>query len=243
MSFRIIVIIGLLLLQSCGNYEELPPLQAQGYQKKQTAASYNIQLGLAYLNRGERSRAKQKFIKALDLEPNFPEAYLAMAYFFEKTGDIKEAEKFYQKALNLQPKNGATLNNYGAFLCRRGQHRRAEYFFLKAVRDMHYVNTAMTYQNAGMCAASVADYSKAAKYYLRSVQQDPEQKQALYELLRLTMKQNKSLKANEYLEKYKTQLRKDPELKNIAIKTARHFGLKDHEHYYKSGANNEHQHQ
>lgn len=161
-------------------------------QKQNDAAIYNTQLGLAYLKQEDRIRAKRKLLTALDLAPNSADVNAAMAYFLEKTGNLKEARNFYKKALSLAPKNGAQLNNYGSYLCRQGKYKEAENYFLNAVQDVNYVNTAGAYENAGLCAAALPDYKKAKKYFKKAIEHDPNRKQSVYELAKIELKQKQS---------------------------------------------------
>lgn len=142
-------------------------------QQRVKAASYNVQLGIGYLRKGKRIRAKKKLLKALALMPESAEVQSALAYYFESTGDVRKAEDCYQKALRIAPKTGTVLNNYGVFLCKHGEYLAAESFFLKAVEDTYYLNTAGAYENAGLCAALIPDESKASNYFIKALLQDP----------------------------------------------------------------------
>jgi type IV pilus assembly protein PilF len=52
------------------------------------------------------------------------------------------------------------------------------------------MNTAGAYENAGLCAAAIPDYSKAKTYFIKALKQDPQRKQARFELARIEIKQN-----------------------------------------------------
>ena len=53
------------------------------------AAKTNVELGLEYLSQGQVARAKSKLIHAAKLSPNLPEAHSALAYFYERAGDMR----------------------------------------------------------------------------------------------------------------------------------------------------------
>jgi type IV pilus assembly protein PilF len=186
---RLGLCLGLVLLQAC--QQRTANVVSWAKAQPTQAASYNTQLGMAYLKQGDRPRAKRKLLRALDLAPNSADVNAAMAYYLEKTGDLKEAHSYYQKALSLAPNSGAQLNNYGAFLCRLGQYKEAEAYFLKAVKDIHYVHTAEAYENAGLCAAAIPDYPKAENYFKRALKHDPKRRQSFHELVTLERKHNK----------------------------------------------------
>ena len=80
------------------------------------AASINAQLGLAYMQRGNNRRAKQKLVIALKQDPKSATVNDSMAYYLEMTGSVAEADAYYRRALKLASGKGAPLNNYGAYL-------------------------------------------------------------------------------------------------------------------------------
>ncbi len=222
--FRLFLGLGLIFLQACQQKPMLNAEHAMRAQQPNDAASYNTQLGLAYLKQGDRPRAKRKLLAALNLAPHSADVNAAMAYFFEKTGDVKEARLFYKKALSLAPSSGAQLNNYGTFLCRQGNYKEAEGYFLNAVKDVHYTNTAGAYENAGLCVAAIPDYAKARRYFAKALEQDPQQKQALYELVKIELNQHHPDNALQYLQNYSQLARNDSTLLAMAIKAAHRAG-------------------
>lgn len=188
------------------------------------AATYNTQLGLAYLKQGDRSRAKRKLLLALEQAPNSANANAAMAYFLENSGEVDEAQSRYLKAMSLAPGNGAQLNNYGTFLCRQGNYQQAESYFLKAVNDKKYENTSGAYENAGLCVLAMPDASKAATYFAKALAVDPERKQSLYELLSIHLKKNQAKEALTYIQKYPNLVLEDKTLLALAVEASRQSG-------------------
>lgn len=220
----VITTVALLALQSCQHSIETKRQEKEHAAKLGEAASYNTQLGMAYLKQGDRPRAKRKLLTALELAPDSPEVNVAMAYFLEKTGDMKEAKTFYKKALSLAPSSGAQLNNYGTFLCRSGNYQDAERYFLKAVADVHYVHSAGAYENAGLCASAIPDYNKAVLYFNKALGQDPHRKQSLVELATIELKKNDAKQALADLQKYPQIALNDPVLLSLSIDAANKVG-------------------
>lgn len=135
-------------------------------ENNKTAADYNAQLGLMYLEQGNINLAKSKLLLALKQSPDEPLILDAMAYFLECTGEIKSAENYYLYAIKRAPKNGAVQNNYGTFLCRQKRYQESLGRFLLAVKDSNYLNTAHAYENASQCAAKIPN-KKLAKEYMQ----------------------------------------------------------------------------
>jgi type IV pilus assembly protein PilF len=214
---------GFLLLQSCQQNTALKSSQSRK-DKQQEAATYNVQLGMAYLQQEDRKRAKRKLLTALEQAPDSPDTHAAMAYYLEKTGDLKQARSYYKKALLFAPNSGSQLNNYGTFLCRIGNNKEAEGYFLKAVQDMHYINSAAAYENAGLCAAAVPEYEKAKVYFTKALKQDPQRVQSLYQLVLIELKQNNPAEALSDLQKYPHTVYHEARLLAVGIKAAHQKG-------------------
>jgi type IV pilus assembly protein PilF len=169
----------------------------------------NVQLGLAYLQHGDVERAKEKLLLAEQQEPASTESQGAMGYFLESTGNFVEAEAYYRRAISLNPKSGAAQNNYGAFLCRRGRYKEADQHFLLALQDPTYLKTAQVYENAGLCAMEIPNFTKAASYFSKAITQDPQRPIPWLELGEISYQQKNYPKARHYLERY-MQLTSDP---------------------------------
>src|SRR4051812_29194141 len=74
------------------------------------AANTNAKLGLAYLQKGYYSMAKEHFLLAIQEDPNAAAPWYSMAYYLEKTGNVDEAQKYYQKAIDVNLHSGAAKN-------------------------------------------------------------------------------------------------------------------------------------
>ena len=165
------------------------------------AANINRKLGLIYLQQGNIQRAKQKLLLA---QQQYPSAAVdrALAYFYEKTGELAQADSYYRRAIKKAPVAGAGHNNYGIFLCSEKHYRQAEQEFITAVADTNYLNTANTYENAGLCALLIPDNSKAKQYFVKALQQNPNALISLQQLIRLSYLQQQYQQANLYLQRY-----------------------------------------
>jgi type IV pilus assembly protein PilF len=233
-SLCLLSLLSLLFLQSCQYNSEAKAEKKVESQKRDDAASYNIQLGMGYLKQGDSPRAKRKLLMALELAPDSPDVNGAMAYYLEKTGDLAEAKKYYNRALVLAPNSGSQLNNYGTFLCRAGNYKEAETYFLKAVKDENYVHSAGAYENAGLCASAIPDYPKAETYFIKALGQDSRRKQSLYELVSIEIKQNQPDKALTYLKKYQELVLDNATLLAMAADAAHRAEKPELEADYKS---------
>lgn len=220
----LLLLLSSLLLQSCQHNDEDKKENTIKEARFDDAAKYNTQLGLAYLNQGDRSRAKRKLLLALSQAPESPGVNEAMAYYMEKSGDVEQAEIYYHKAMSLSKHAGTQLNNYGTFLCRQGKYRASEKYFLKAVKDIAYDHTAGAYENAGLCVLAIQDEKNAAIYFTKALEQDPSRGQSLFELVKLLKKQDKIDEALMFLKKYTNLTLHNSTLLSLAIEVSEKAG-------------------
>lgn len=220
---KYIIILICILLQSC-QPKSINSQISSSKKDLSKAALLNIQLGLNYLKQGDRPKAKQKLLTALDEAPKSADAHAAMAYYLEQTNEIRQSEAYYSKAIAYSHNAGAQLNNYGAFLCRHGEYYKAETYFLNAIKDPRYLNTAAAYENAGLCAVAAHDYEKAKFYFTTALNHDPSRKTALYELVRLEQKKEQYKNALFMLQKYPELVLNDKIMLSLATHIASKAG-------------------
>lgn len=157
----------------------------EALQKNRKIALINTQLGMAYLEKGDLQRAKQKLLYAIEKDPNIPESWYTLAYYYEKTGNNADAKRYYLKAISLAPHRGDVLNNYGTYLCRHKQYIESIRYFLAATSDKQYLDSAGAYENAGLCALSIPNRRDAAIYFNRALEEDPTRTVSMNELSKL----------------------------------------------------------
>ncbi len=165
------------------------------------ASAINLKLGLIYLQQGDIRRAKQKLLLAQRQQPSAA-VDRALAYFYERTGDLSRADVYYRQAITKAPTVGAGHNNYGVFLCREKRYQEAQRQFAAAIADTNYLNTANAYENAGLCALLISDYSKARQYFVKALQQNPNTVTTLRQLISLHYAQQQYRQADVYLQRY-----------------------------------------
>lgn len=176
----IVLAISISLLTSCSTTKSQEEEHDQDRMIK--TAKINSQLGIAYLEKNNAQRAKQKLLLALKQAPNIPEPWYSMGYYLETTGDKEGARTYYLKAINIAPTRGDAQNNYGTFLCRSGDYANSIEHFIVATKDTDYLDVGSAYENAGLCAMKIPDKQLAMKYFEHALMQDPTRQTSLYEL-------------------------------------------------------------
>ena len=88
--------------------------------------------------RGNHQYAISLLKKAIELSPDFAEAYSKLgSEYGREDGDprrLEIANEYHQYALKMQPRNADFLNNYGAFLHQSGRPEEAVEMYRRALR-------------------------------------------------------------------------------------------------------------
>ncbi len=168
----------------------------------QSAANYNAQLGVKYLQSGRLKLASTKLEKALkqDSESSSVNHYYALLQ--QKLGDNKMAEKYFRKAVRLNPKNPDLLNNYGSHLCQTGRYLKAIEHFNLAAQSPFYTTPEFAYTNSGICLRKMHDDLGAEVYFRKALQKNTDFGSALFEMAKLNYDQGNFAKAQAFLLRY-----------------------------------------
>lgn len=88
--------------------------------EKRVPAPY-VNLGMAYMKKGDNKQAEEFFHQALKLELGHPEANNELGQLYRKTGRFREARKAYRNALADNPGYLPAIRNLG-ILCELYMH-------------------------------------------------------------------------------------------------------------------------
>ena len=80
---------------------------------------------------GHIELAIDTYRKAIELQPNFPDAYCNLANALKERGQVAEAEACYNTALQLCPTHADSLNNLANIKREQGQMDVAMRLYLK----------------------------------------------------------------------------------------------------------------
>ena len=79
-------------------------------------------------------KAINSYEKAIELNPNYPEAYNNLGNILQELGDSNEAKKCLEKAIELNPNYGTAYNNLGNVLQELGDSNEGKICFEKAIK-------------------------------------------------------------------------------------------------------------
>ncbi|MCL4382891.1 MAG: tetratricopeptide repeat protein [Patescibacteria group bacterium] len=123
-------------------------------------------LGDLYSRRGELNEALFHFKKAIELQPNYGDAYHNLANTLNQMGKTEEAIANYQKALTLNPGLWQSYQNLAAIYFNHGNFQEAAVNLEKAIKinsqDFNlYTNLGFTYLKLGNKEKAVKNFQQA----------------------------------------------------------------------------------
>lgn len=194
----------LLTLMLSGCVSSAPEL---GAKDNETAAAYNLQLGIDYFRQGNLSQAKEKLDRALQQNPKNAQTYVASGMLYDRLGETRKADQYFSKAVDLDPRNGDNANSYAVFLCRKGDRAKGEQLALQAATNALYKTPEAAYFNAGNCALDAGNTAKAEEYFRRALSLRPNFAAALLQMAELEFKAGNYLPARGFLERFQQSSR------------------------------------
>lgn len=214
----------LLLLAGCASGgSSVNPTRAEPT-RAETAAAYNLQLGVAYLQQGNLPLAKEKLERALQQNPRNATTHGAMAMLNEKLGSLQDADRFYRSALRLSPRNPDLTNNYAVFLCRSGNLDAALEKFSEATRNALYRTPWRAQINAGVCLRGAKRYDEAAARFTQALRLRAGDPEATYQFGELELERGRPAAARDLVEQHLAAFNATPELLWVAARAARALG-------------------
>lgn len=213
----------LLLLPACAPVNETSGLNTRSNE----IAEANLNVGVAYLKRGEYNKALDKLKKAYEADPNYPPTLNALGLLYQNLENNEKAEQYFKQALGIRPDDGYTLNNYGRFLCQNGRYEEAEAAFRKAATNPLFETPEISLANIGTCAMRSGDTEKAEKYFRLALEKNPRLPAPLIQMGQISYDQGNYLSARGYLQRYLETAKHTPASLWLGIRIEDKLGDKD----------------
>ncbi|HEX6544937.1 MAG TPA: FG-GAP-like repeat-containing protein [Bryobacteraceae bacterium] len=147
-------------------------------------------IGQIYLQSGKLDEAEQYIRKALDINPEYADAWSELGSVFEARKNIAQALVCYQKALALQP--GLTYVQVNAAHAAEvsGDNQKAERYYREALKsDPKNADAA---NGLGLMLAKQAHYDEAKQLFQRAIEDRPDFASAINNLGVLYLNTGKS---------------------------------------------------
>jgi tetratricopeptide (TPR) repeat protein len=126
----------------------------------------------------EYSEAIEWYDKAIEINPNYVDAWNNKGIALEYSGKHKEAIEYYDKALQLDPKYVDAWNNKGLALYNSGKHKEAIEYYDKALQlDPGF---PIAWNNKGLALYKLGKYDEAIESYDQAIKIMPDYANAWY---------------------------------------------------------------
>lgn len=192
--------------------------------EKRDAANYNMQLGMAYLNRGDLALAKDKLDRAIKENPEDPNVHSAMAMLQQRMGNNEQADVEFKAALRLGPRDPDIVNNYAVYLCGTGRTDEGVKSFEEAAHNPLYRTPEVALSNAGVCLRAAKRDTQAAMSFQQALQIKPNFAEAAYQLGELDFERGELNEARDEVDRYLGAFDATPDLLLLRVRIARKQG-------------------
>jgi len=175
------------------------------------SSELQVQMAQEYLKRGNLEIARDKLLRALELDPNSGRAHTVSGVLNETIGELGQAEFHYKRAVDLRSKDGDMSNNFASFLCRQGRYPEAEVMFKRAFADPYYKTPEVALSNAGMCAKSAGHLEQAEAYLREALQRKPDYGDALLPMAGVLFASGDHMNARAFMQRFDAANPNNPE--------------------------------
>lgn len=129
-------------------------------------------LGLAYYQAGKIGEAIAAYQTAIQLEPNFADAYGGLGVIYWRTGDLNAAIRHCQKAIKIAPKNIEFHQNLTQIYWQKGMYDRAAIGYRIILELDPSDENAL--HHLGIILLSKQEYDEAISCFQRVLQRNPD---------------------------------------------------------------------
>jgi len=160
--------------------------------------AYN-NLGALYELIGETHKAKQNYLKALEINPAYNETAGRLARLYLIQGNLENAERLYRQQLSNRP-NAEALAGLAAVYFEMGRYNLAESHYRQVIGQFG-ANSAVE-NDLGNCLFKQGRFGEAEQHYLQAVQLTPIEPLALRNLALTQIHQGRKEEPREALTHY-----------------------------------------
>ena len=181
------------------------------------AGEQNYQLGAQYFRNGSYDLARDRLTRAIEFDPKYAAAHSMLALTYVELGNTRLAIESFDQAIRYGPNNQDVRNAYAIFLCGQREFEEAQEQFDRAIAIRENDNPEVMMSNAGVCMAKKPDLELAEKYFRDAIARKPTYGEALIQLAALKHRNEDSLTARAFLQRYLAANAATPAVLDLAI--------------------------
>ena len=146
----------------------LPFLMEQASVESEDAAAVVCQGAEADIKGGDYQSAYNRLMYALQIKPDYADAYIKLGKLYYLNGDISSAIACLRKAVSLEPpQKDLVLNNLGLLYAQKGDYQTALGLFEQALSSG--LNAEQIYNNIGNAHLSLGNYDQAVEAFQAAI--------------------------------------------------------------------------
>ena len=168
------------------------------------AMDTRIELGMKYLDAGNRDQALRQFLDVLAVDKKSARGLQGLALVHPLNGEPGPAEENFQKSIKYADKKEETSSRYtyGLFLSRQGRYEDASVQFEEVAKDLSYPDRAYSLYFAGRCALELGNITRAKAAFTHSLNLRASLAPSAIELADLAFQDQDYSTAKRYLDRY-----------------------------------------
>ncbi|OGR05324.1 MAG: hypothetical protein A2511_01060 [Deltaproteobacteria bacterium RIFOXYD12_FULL_50_9] len=130
-------------------------------------------LGIVFFKRQDHQQALTELNIALNLNPDYSDAYVTLGAVYGKSGNHIKAEELMLKAITLDPGNGYAYQNIGSAYERQNRLEEAKAAFLKALQ-LPNIDPAKIHNNLGIVYWRLGDFQQSINHARAAIDLEPD---------------------------------------------------------------------
>ncbi|WP_053980672.1 type IV pilus biogenesis/stability protein PilW [Marinagarivorans algicola] len=193
------------------------------------ALDTRIELGMKYLDTGNRDQALRQFLEVLDIDRKNPEALKGLALVHQMNGEIAEAEAAFKKSIRYADDSmiSSAEFKYGLFLSRQQRYKEAMEQFESVATNLVFPQRAESLYFVGRCALALGNKVRAKAAFTHSLNLRKNSASPALELADLAYQEQDYSMAKKYLDRFNRYSEPSARSLWLGIRIDRTFGHKD----------------
>lgn len=209
--------LGVLLLLLCGCVSTTANVPVET--DDEDAARQYFQLGARYFRNGNYELARDRLLRAIELDPRLDTAHMTLALTYEQLDNERLAAQHHDLAVRYGPRNFNVRNAYAVFLCGRKRYDEAREQFEQATAIPDNDDPEIMLTNAGVCMTQKPDYERAETFFREALEEAPTYGEALIQMASLKYRTEDYLQARAFVQRYLATNKATPDALYLAVRT------------------------
>lgn len=200
------ILTAVIVLQACVTTEESRFSRKASPEK---AVENYTQLGLGYLQKGRPDWARDRLQRALEINPDDPEANDAMGLVWQTEGELDLAEDSFKKAMSEDPQFTQAKHHLGRLYAKMNQRDEARDLLKEVANDRYYNNRVGAYNDLALNFYRMGNSQGAIEAYSQSLRLAPYNVDALVNISTLLFEAQRYDDSLKYFDRFDRLVERD----------------------------------